>query len=35
MSQKNVEIVRALYDAWGRGDLEELFGFYDRGSNGT
>ena len=31
MSQKNVEIVRALYDAWGRGDLEELFGFYDPG----
>ena len=27
MSQENVEIVRAAFDAWNRGDLEDLFSY--------
>jgi ketosteroid isomerase-like protein len=29
MSQDNVEIVRASWDAWRRGDMQALFDFYD------
>ena len=29
MSQENVEIVRAAWEAWDRGDMDALFGFYD------
>jgi ketosteroid isomerase-like protein len=29
MSQENVEIVRASWEAWRRGDMDELFEFYD------
>ncbi len=29
MSKDNVEIVRALWEAWSRGDTEALFEFYD------
>ena len=29
MSQENVEIVRASWDAWERGDMEGLFALYD------
>jgi ketosteroid isomerase-like protein len=29
MSQDNVEIVRASWDAWSRGDMDALFEFYD------
>jgi ketosteroid isomerase-like protein len=29
MSQGNVEIVRASWDAWSRGDMDALFEFYD------
>jgi ketosteroid isomerase-like protein len=29
MSQDNVEIVRASWDAWSRGDMQALFDFYD------
>ena len=29
MSQENLEIVRASWEAWGRGDMEALFDFYD------
>jgi ketosteroid isomerase-like protein len=29
MSHKNVEIVRASWDAWHRGDMQALFDFYD------
>ncbi len=29
MSQDNVEIVRASWEAWGRGDMDALFEFYD------
>lgn len=29
MSQQNVEIVRASWDAWRRGDMDALFDFYD------
>jgi ketosteroid isomerase-like protein len=29
MSPDNVEIVRASWDAWGRGDMDALFEFYD------
>jgi ketosteroid isomerase-like protein len=29
MSQENVDIVRASWDAWGRGDMDALFEFYD------
>jgi ketosteroid isomerase-like protein len=29
MSQQNVEIVRRLYETWGRGDLDAVFAFYD------
>jgi len=29
MSQENVEIVRAAWDAWSRGDIDALFDFYD------
>ena len=31
MSQENVEIVRASWEAWGRGDMGALFDFYDPG----
>src|SRR2546421_7550611 len=27
MSQENVEVVRAAWDAWGRGDMDGLFAF--------
>jgi ketosteroid isomerase-like protein len=29
MSPSNVEIVRAAWDAWARGDMDALFEFYD------
>jgi len=29
MSQENVEVVRASWEAWSRGDMEALFEFYD------
>ena len=29
MSEQNVEIVRASWDAWSRGDMAALFEFYD------
>jgi ketosteroid isomerase-like protein len=29
MSEQNVEIVRASWDAWSRGDMDALFEFYD------
>lgn len=29
MAQDNVEIVRASWDAWSRGDMDALFEFYD------
>ena len=29
MSQENVEVVRAAWDAWSRGDMDALFDFYD------
>jgi ketosteroid isomerase-like protein len=29
MSQRNVDIVRASWDAWSRGDMDALFEFYD------
>jgi ketosteroid isomerase-like protein len=29
MSQENVEIVRASWEAWSRGDMDALFEFYD------
>ena len=29
MSQENVEGVRASREAWGRGDMDALFEFYD------
>jgi ketosteroid isomerase-like protein len=29
MSQENVEIVRQGWDAWLRGDLPRLFGYFD------
>jgi ketosteroid isomerase-like protein len=29
MSQQNVDIVRASWDAWSRGDMDALFEFYD------
>jgi ketosteroid isomerase-like protein len=29
MSQANVEIVRGSWDAWGRGDMDAIFEFYD------
>jgi ketosteroid isomerase-like protein len=29
MSEQNVEIVRAAWEAWERRDMEALFGFYD------
>jgi ketosteroid isomerase-like protein len=29
MSQENVEIVRASWEAWKRGDMDALFEFYD------
>jgi ketosteroid isomerase-like protein len=29
MSQENVELVRAVWDAWERGDMEAIFEFYD------
>jgi ketosteroid isomerase-like protein len=29
VSQENVELVRAAWDAWERGDMEAVFGFYD------
>jgi ketosteroid isomerase-like protein len=29
MSEENVAIVRAAWDAWGRGDTKALFEFYD------
>jgi len=29
MSQENVEVVRAAWEAWERRDMEALFGFYD------
>lgn len=29
MSQQNVEIVRAAWEAWNRGDMNALFEFYD------
>jgi ketosteroid isomerase-like protein len=29
MSQENVEVVRAMWDAWKRGDLAAVFEFYD------
>jgi ketosteroid isomerase-like protein len=29
MSQENVEIVRAAWGAWSRGDMDALFDFYD------
>jgi ketosteroid isomerase-like protein len=29
MSQQNVEIVRASWEAWSRGDMDALFEFYD------
>jgi ketosteroid isomerase-like protein len=29
MSPENVELVRAAWEAWERGDIEALFGFYD------
>ena len=29
MSHENVEIVRASWDAWRRGDMQALFDFYD------
>jgi ketosteroid isomerase-like protein len=29
MSQSNVELVRAAWEAWERGDMEALFAFYD------
>jgi ketosteroid isomerase-like protein len=29
MSQDNVDIVRASWDAWSRGDMDALFEFYD------
>ena len=30
MSQENVELVRAAWEAWERGDMEAIFAFYDR-----
>jgi ketosteroid isomerase-like protein len=29
MSQENVEVVRASWEAWSRGDIDALFDFYD------
>ena len=29
MSQENVELVRAAWEAWERGDMEAIFAFYD------
>jgi ketosteroid isomerase-like protein len=29
MSQENVEIVRAAWEAWARADMEALFALYD------
>lgn len=29
MSEQNVQIVRASWDAWARGDMDALFEFYD------
>ena len=29
MSQENVKILRGAWDAWGRGDMDALFDFYD------
>ena len=29
MSQENVDLVRAAWDAWERGDMEAIFAFYD------
>jgi ketosteroid isomerase-like protein len=29
MSEKNLEIVRASWEAWSRGDMDALFEFYD------
>jgi ketosteroid isomerase-like protein len=29
MSQENVELVRASWEAWERGDMEAIFAFYD------
>jgi ketosteroid isomerase-like protein len=29
MSQENVELVRAAWEAWERGDMESIFEFYD------
>ena len=29
MSQENVELVRAAWEAWERGDMEAVFSFYD------
>jgi ketosteroid isomerase-like protein len=29
VSQENVEIVRATWEAWERGDMEAIFAFYD------
>jgi ketosteroid isomerase-like protein len=29
MSEENVEIVRASWEAWRRGDMDALFEFYD------
>jgi ketosteroid isomerase-like protein len=29
MSQENVELVRAAWEAWERGDMEAIFEFYD------
>ncbi len=31
MSQENVEVVRGIYDAWQRGDLEGAFKSFDAG----
>jgi ketosteroid isomerase-like protein len=31
MPQDNVEIVRASWEAWSRGDMDALFEFYDPG----
>jgi ketosteroid isomerase-like protein len=29
MSEENVEVVRAAWEAWERGDMEAIFAFYD------
>ena len=29
MAEQNLELVRASWDAWGRGDMDSLFEFYD------